>query len=84
MNAVVKNTNTEDFKVRDLALAELGRKRIRMAEEEMPGLMSIRAKHAQTKPLKGVGAAGMNTQTRCFWVASLSAFMPSAVTKPIE
>jgi len=58
MNAVVKNTAAQDFKVRDLSLAELGRKRIRMAEEEMPGLMSIRAKHAQTKPLKGVRVTG--------------------------
>jgi len=64
MNAVVKNTNAEDFKVRDLALAELGRKRIRMAEEEMPGLMSIRAKHAQTKPLKGVRVTGSLHMTK--------------------
>jgi adenosylhomocysteinase len=64
MNAVVKNPNTEDFKVRDLALAELGRKRIRMAEEEMPGLLSIRAKHAQTKPLKGVRVTGSLHMTK--------------------
>ena len=64
MNAVVKNSATEDFKVRDLALAELGRKRIRMAEEEMPGLMSIRAKHAQTKPLKGVRVTGSLHMTK--------------------
>ncbi len=64
MNAVVKNTAKEDFKVRDLALAELGRKRIRMAEEEMPGLMSIRAKHAQTKPLKGVRVTGSLHMTK--------------------
>ncbi|HET8554619.1 MAG TPA: adenosylhomocysteinase, partial [Rhodanobacteraceae bacterium] len=42
MNAVVQDSATQDFKVRDLSLADLGRKRIRMAEEEMPGLMSIR------------------------------------------
>jgi len=64
MNAVVKNTAKEDFKVRDLSLAELGRKRIRMAEEEMPGLLSIRAKHAQTKPLKGVRVTGSLHMTK--------------------
>ncbi len=64
MNAVVKNSPAEDFKVRDLALAELGRKRIRMAEEEMPGLLSIRAKHAQTKPLKGVRVTGSLHMTK--------------------
>ena len=40
MNAVIKNVPDVDYKVRDMSLAELGRKRIRMAEEEMPGLMS--------------------------------------------
>ena len=51
MNAVVKDLPHTDFKVRDLSLAEFGRKRIRMAEEEMPGLMSIRAKYAPLQPL---------------------------------
>jgi len=55
-----------DFKVADLALADLGRKRIQMAEQEMPGLMSIRKKYATTKPLKGVRVSGslhMTTET---------------------
>jgi len=64
MNAVVKNNPAQDFKVRDLALAELGRKRIRMAEEEMPGLMSIRAKYAPQKPLKGVRVTGSLHMTK--------------------
>jgi adenosylhomocysteinase len=54
------------FKVADLALAELGRKEIRLAEQEMPGLMSIRAQHAKTKPLKGariMGSLHMTVQT---------------------
>ena len=38
------------FKVKDLALAELGRKEIRLAEQEMPGLMAIRTKYAAAKP----------------------------------
>jgi adenosylhomocysteinase len=55
---------TGDFKVKDLALAGLGRKRIKMAEEEMPGLMSIRAKHAAAKPLKGVRVTGSLHMTK--------------------
>ena len=39
------------FKVKDLGLAELGRKEIRLAEQEMPGLMALRARHAGSKPL---------------------------------
>jgi adenosylhomocysteinase len=54
------------FKVKDLALAELGRKEIRLAEQEMPGLMAVRAKYAKQKPLKGARVAGslhMTVQT---------------------
>ncbi|MBI5773409.1 MAG: adenosylhomocysteinase, partial [Verrucomicrobia bacterium] len=43
-----------DFAVRDLSLAEWGRKTIEVSEHEMPGLMSIRKKYGVTKPLKGV------------------------------
>ena len=64
MNAVVKNAAAEDFKVRDMSLADLGRKRIRMAEEEMPGLLSIRAKYAPQKPLKGVRVTGSLHMTK--------------------
>src|SRR5436309_15614203 len=48
----------QDFKVRDLSLAEWGRKTINVSEHEMPGLMSIRKKYATTKPLKGVRVTG--------------------------
>src|SRR5215470_1488219 len=54
------------FKVRDLALAELGRKEIRLAEQEMPGLMALRAKHGGPKPLAGariMGSLHMTVQT---------------------
>jgi adenosylhomocysteinase len=64
MNAVVKDLAHQDFKVRDLALAELGRKRIRMAEEEMPGLMAIRAKYAPQRPLQGVRVSGSLHMTK--------------------
>src|ERR1041385_272386 len=47
-----------DFKVKDLSLAEWGRKAIDIAEQEMPGLMSIRRKYAPQKPLKGVRVTG--------------------------
>jgi adenosylhomocysteinase len=47
-----------DFQVKDLALAELGRKEIEIAEKEMPGLMAIREKYAKDKPLAGVRVTG--------------------------
>src|SRR3990167_4173005 len=50
--------STNDFKVADLSLAEWGRKEISIAEQEMPGLMSIRAKYAKEKPLEGVRISG--------------------------
>ena len=57
MNAVVKNLPT-DYKIRDIGLADWGRKEIEIAEHEMPGLMSIRKKYAATQPLKGVRVTG--------------------------
>ena len=48
----------QDFKVADLSLADWGRKEIRIAETEMPGLMAIRAKYAAEQPLKGARIAG--------------------------
>ena len=54
------------FKVKDLGLAELGRKEIRLAEQEMPGLMALRARHAGSKPLAGariMGSLHMTVQT---------------------
>jgi adenosylhomocysteinase len=52
------NGARQDFKVRDLSLAEWGRKEIAVAEQEMPGLMAIREKYAPSKPLKGVRVTG--------------------------
>jgi adenosylhomocysteinase len=49
---------TQDYAVRDLSLADWGRKEIQIAEAEMPGLMSIRAKYATEKPLAGVRVTG--------------------------
>src|SRR5437899_7719803 len=51
-------TATLDYKVADLSLAEFGRKEIDIAEQEMPGLMSIRNKYAPSKPLAGVRVTG--------------------------
>jgi adenosylhomocysteinase len=47
-----------DYAVRDLSLAEWGRKTIQVSEHEMPGLMAIRKKYGPTKPLKGVRITG--------------------------
>src|SRR5687768_10340783 len=46
------------YKVKDMSLAEWGRKEIRLAEAEMPGLMSIRQEYAASQPLKGARIAG--------------------------
>src|SRR5438477_11669845 len=46
------------FKIKDLSLAELGRKKIRMAEKEMPGLMALRAEYKGKRPLEGARVAG--------------------------
>jgi adenosylhomocysteinase len=48
----------QDFLVRDIALADWGRKEISVAEHEMPGLMSVRQKHAAQKPLAGARVTG--------------------------
>src|SRR3954452_1526133 len=54
------------FKVADLSLAEFGRNEIRLAEQEMPGLMSLRERYADSKPLAGariMGSLHMTVQT---------------------
>src|SRR3989442_14026179 len=56
----------QDYKVRDIDLADFGRKEISIAEKEMPGLMAIREKYAPEKPLAGVritGSVHMTIQT---------------------
>lgn len=62
-NTVVE---TLPYKVKDISLAEWGRKEIRIAEKEMPGLMAIRARYSAQKPLKGAritGSLHMTIQT---------------------
>src|SRR5437870_7814096 len=64
--AAAKAAGREPFKVKDLSLAEFGRKEMRLAEQEMPGLMAIRKQHARTKPLAGtriMGSLHMTIQT---------------------
>jgi adenosylhomocysteinase len=56
--AIGEVTKFSDYKVADISLADFGRKEIEIAEQEMPGLMSIRRKYAVGKPLKGVRVAG--------------------------
>src|SRR5258707_2864760 len=64
--AAAKAAAREPFKVKDLSLAEFGRKEIRLAETEMPGLMTLRAQHGAKKPLAGariMGSLHMTIQT---------------------
>src|SRR5471030_1492949 len=66
MSAVPQNKAFTDCKVADLSLAEWGRKEIRIAETEMPGLMAIREEFAAKKPLRGAritGSLHMTIQT---------------------
>jgi adenosylhomocysteinase len=68
MSTLVNDVATERpaYKVADLSLAEFGRKEIRLAEQEMPGLMSIRAEFAGAQPLAGarvMGSLHMTVQT---------------------
>jgi adenosylhomocysteinase len=60
------NVTQEDYKVRDISLAAWGRKEISMAEDEMPGLMALRAEYGASQPLAGariVGSLHMTIQT---------------------
>ncbi|MGH6626718.1 MAG: adenosylhomocysteinase [Burkholderiaceae bacterium] len=66
MSAVLKSLPTQDCAIADLSLADWGRKEIRIAETEMPGLMAIREEFAQSQPLKGAritGSLHMTIQT---------------------
>ncbi len=55
----MQSTETKlKYKVKDIALAEWGRKEIELAEAEMPGLMALREKYGESKPLKGARIAG--------------------------
>ena len=54
------------YKVKDMGLAKLGRKKLELAESQMPGLMALRAKYSDSKPLKGakiMGSLHMTVQT---------------------
>ena len=55
---ITKNTKYSPYKVKDLSLADWGRKEITLAEAEMPGLMSLRNEYKGTQPLKGARIAG--------------------------
>jgi adenosylhomocysteinase len=64
--AAARAAGREPFKVKDLSLAEFGRKEIRLAEQEMPGLMTLRTQHAGKRPLAGariMGSLHMTIQT---------------------
>src|SRR5437667_6271646 len=64
--AAAKAAGREPYSVKDLSLADFGRKEIRLAEQEMPGLMALRKQHGGTKPFAGariMGSLHMTVQT---------------------
>ena len=66
MNTLTTPAKKQDYKVADISLADFGRREIDIAEQEMPGLMSIRKKYAASKPLQDVritGSLHMTIQT---------------------
>src|SRR5207302_10369935 len=66
MIGAAKTNAKQDFKVKDINLADWSRKEIAIAEKEMPGLMTVREKYAKEKPLAGVritGSLHMTVQT---------------------
>ena len=72
----VSNLNPADklpYKVKDISLASWGRKEIEIAENEMPGLMALRAKYGPTQPLAGARIAG--------YVWSLPGTLPTALAR---
>jgi adenosylhomocysteinase len=65
-SALAMKSNNQDYKVKDISLAEFGRREIIIAETEMPGLMALRAEYGASQPLKGariVGCLHMTIQT---------------------
>ena len=66
MKTIEETVDTMPYKIKDISLAEFGRKEIEIAEKEMPGLMSIRKKYSSEKPLSGsrvTGSLHMTVQT---------------------
>ena len=66
MSALAKDVLKGDYKIKDLALADWGRREIRLAESEMPALMRLREKYSAEQPLKGakiIGCIHMTVQT---------------------
>ena len=70
----------DDFKVKDIAQADFGRKEISLAETEMPGLMALRKEYKGKKPLKGariVGCLHMTIQTAVLTVSYTHLTLPT-------
>ena len=68
--------STLPYKVADINLAEFGRKEIDMAEKEMPGLMALREKYGESKPLKGARIMGsLHMGLRCLYSIFLASWL---------
>ena len=78
-------TNYIPYKVKDISLAEWGRKEIKMAEAEMPGLMALRQEYGASKPLAGSRIAGclhMTIQTAVLFDTPVKFFFGLCLERP--
>ena len=85
MSALAKDVLKGDYKIKDLSLADWGRREIRLAENEMPALMRLRDKYASEQPLKGakiIGCIHMTIQTAVL-IETLIALGPKYAGHPV-
>mgnify|MGYP003666508963 CR=1 FL=1 len=79
---------TQDYVIKDISLADFGRKEIEIAETEMPGLMALREEFGADKPLKGAritGSLHMTIQTAVLIeTSSRPRTMPQPLSQPVE
>ena len=84
MSTTTLTTKATDYQVADISLAPWGRKEIEIAEQEMPGLISIRKQYAPSLPLKGVRITGSLHMTIQTAVLKTFSFKPADIVKQLN
>jgi len=69
---IQKQVQKNDYKVADIKLAELGRRKIELSEKEMPGLMELRKRFGKSKPLKDARIADSNIDRNSYRIRRAS------------